>query len=127
MKARKEDLQENGEKLNPAKITNFFQENNESKHQVTNLLDATESIDQNELEIYMAKGGQSYHPTKPPTFTKEQIEYFAECEKNIRRDDHNIRFDKRRQMYFFLPKEHPEYKEHPEDVEENNNYTCNIQ
>ncbi|WP_298627409.1 hypothetical protein [uncultured Legionella sp.] len=79
------------------------------------------SADANDQEkpFFLTK---SYRPTKPPTFTEEEKERFAENAKNIRTDGHNLRFDERRQMYFYLPKDHPEYKEHPEDVEENNNW-----
>lgn len=60
---------------------------------------------------------RSYRPTKPPTLTEEEKEKFAENVKNSRTDGHNLRFDERRKLYFYLPKDHPDYK----DIDESNN------
>lgn len=52
--------------------------------------------------------------------TQNDKEKFAENAKNVRTDKRNLRFNEERQMYFFLPKDHPEYKE-----EESKNW-CSI-
>jgi hypothetical protein len=62
---------------------------------------------------------KSYRPKRPPTFTEDEKRQFREGMKDVRTDGHNLRFDERRQMYFYLPKDHPEYKEHPEEEESN--------
>ena len=94
----RKDSQDNNEKSSTAKITTALHEDNESKL----------------MSDYLAHGTMSYHPAKPPSFTKEDIARFAELDKDIPKDGHNIRFDKKRKMYFYLPKDHPEYKEHPD-------------
>jgi|SRR5579872_304583 len=58
---------------------------------------------------------KSYHPEKRHTFSKKDWEASAEIEKHIRRDEHNLRFigEGSHGGWFYLPKDHPEYKEHP--------------
>lgn len=86
--------------------------------------DATASAEWKEQ--YYANGSEQYRPAKPPVFTKEQIKKFAEGESDIRTDGHNLRSDERGR-FFYLPKDHPEYKEHPEPkyAEKSNNYSRN--
>ena len=124
MNARKNDSQSNDGKLSTAKITTFLHEHNESQPEVANSLVSTNSSDDEELCIT-----KSYRPTSPPTFTEEERQKFREGMKDIRTDGNNLRFDERRQMYYYLPEDHPEYKEHPdlEDMEESNNYrSCTL-
>ena len=63
---------------------------------------------------------KSYRPKEPPTFTEEEKKKFREGMKDVRTDEHNLRFDENRKMYFYLSKDHPEYKEHPEDMGNSN-------
>lgn len=48
---------------------------------------------------------KSYRPKEPPTFTDEQKNKFDENARHIRTDVQNLRFDERRQMYFFADAE----------------------
>lgn len=64
---------------------------------------------------------RSFRPQRSPTFTKEELVNFAEGMKDVRTDEHNMRFDKERRVYYYLPKDHPEYKESPNHEHEKKN------
>ena len=97
---RKDDSQVNDEKLSTAKITTFLQEHNKSNHQISGLLNSTESSDQEERCI-----SKSYSPANPSILIEDENKNIAETPKDIRTDGHNLRFDEERQIYFYLPKD----------------------
>ena len=85
----------------------------------TKIENLSDEVSTQKIPFFLTK---FYRPTKPTTLTEEQRQRFREGMHDIQ---HNLRFDEKRQMTFFLPKDHPEYKELPEGVEERNNW-CNI-
>lgn len=112
MDGRKKDSQDKDEKLSTAKIATVLHEHSEVK--LPDLSESTASSDKLELH-------KSYRPTKlPPAGT----EYVNRLE-GLRLDRHNLRFNKSKNMLFYLPKDHSEYREHPDDVEEGTCYDIN--
>jgi hypothetical protein len=127
MDARKNDSQDKNKKLSTAKITSFLHEYDENEHQVFDKPVSTngkDNNDQGENKAFVLTKSYRPDPNKPYIFTEDEEKRIAEHAKHIRTDGHNLRFDENRQMYFYLPKNHPEYKEHPEPEyeKESNNY-----
>ncbi len=65
---------------------------------------------------------ESYIPKDPPKFTDEELKQFREIMKDVRTDGENLRFDEKRQMFFYPPKqnESPQSSSDAESVEEYN-------
>lgn len=116
MDTRKKDSQDDVEKLSTAKIATVLHEHSEAK-----LPDQSESTaSSDKLKLY-----ESYRPTEPPPPVTD-----ARHNRLIgilTRLDHDFdmrypQFDKERGLLFYPKKNLPEYKEHPDDVEEGNIY-----
>ena len=127
METRKNNSQSDDATLSTNKINNFLHVHNENKHHVIDRPASTNdqgNNDQGENKAFVLTKSYRPDPNKPYIFTEDEEKRMAENVKHIRTDGHNLRFDEKSQMYFYLPKDHPEYKEHPEPEygEESNSY-----
>lgn len=102
MDVRKEALEED---VKP-EYTDFFYTTVPCKHQQRVPLQPAVSLRQ--PGTFMRA---SYRPTNPPTLTQAEQAAFARKLQDIRKDVSNLRYDLEEESYYFLPRDHPEYRE----------------